>query len=49
MSHKSRSEQINARKDPRKLARPTKRHTPKNAYKRVRNVNKDFDYDNTAT
>lgn len=37
MSHKTRAEQfdVKARKDPHKLARKTKRHTPKNAYKRV--------------
>ena len=38
MAHKSRAEQkaLRVRKDPNKLARQTKRHSPKTAYKRVR-------------
>ena len=47
MAHKTRSEQLanhtfKTRKDPRKIARETKPHTPKNVYKRVHNVLKEY-------
>ena len=44
MAHKTRAEQFNvkARKDPRKLAKRTRQHTPKNTYKRVRLTKENY-------
>lgn len=43
MTHKNRNEQIQARKDPKKLARVTKRHRPKVDYQRNPRDNREID------